>query len=89
MGSWEESALYSFLSAESESQVLDTMTVLAGQLGFDYCAYGLRMPIPLGNPPVAILCNYPTAWMARHDTRGYLAIDPTVRQVLRAVSPFV
>ena len=65
------------------------MTVLAGQLGFDYCAYGLRMPIPLGNPQVAILCNYPTAWMERYDTCGYLAIDLTVRQALRAVSPFV
>ena len=46
---------------------------------FDYCSYGLRMPIPLSNPPVALLCNYPVAWAEHYKARNYLAIDPTVR----------
>ena len=76
---WEEGVLQSFPFAESEPQVLETMTSLAHQLGFDYCAYGLRMPIPLSNPPVALLCNYPVAWAEHYKARNYLAIDPTVR----------
>ncbi len=34
-----------FTKEKSESQVLDSMSVLAQQLGFDYCSYGLHMPI--------------------------------------------
>lgn len=89
MGPWEEHILQSFLPAESEAQVLKTMTSLAHQLGFDYCAYGLRLPIPLSNPPVIMLCNYPTDWTAQYAAHNYLAIDPTVRQALRAIGPFV
>ena len=52
------------------------MTSMARQLGFYYCAYGLRMPIPLSNPPVAMLCNYPVTWAEQYTARNYLAIDP-------------
>ena len=86
---WEEGVLQSFPFAESEPQVLETMTSLAHQLGFDYCAYGLRMPIPLSNPPVAMLCNYPVAWAEQYTARNYLAIDPTVRQAMKSTSAFV
>jgi hypothetical protein len=47
------------------------------------------MPIPLSNPPVAMLCNYPVAWAEQYTARNYLAIDPTVRQAMKSPSAFV
>ena len=76
MGPRKKNILQSLLPVESEPQVLETMTSMARQLGFYYCAYGLRMPIPLSNPPVAMLCNYPVTWAEQYTARNYLAIDP-------------
>lgn len=47
-------------------------------LGFDYCAYHIRLPVPITKPAVAMLNNYPLAWSARYQEKAYLTMDPTV-----------
>lgn len=56
-------------------------------LGFDYCTYGLRTPIPLTRPKTAMYSNYPLAWQAIYQEKGYLDIDPTVQRAIRSLSP--
>jgi LuxR family transcriptional regulator len=61
----------------------------ARTLGFEYCAYGLRAPLPLTNPKILMVNNYSSAWKTRYAEAGYLAIDPTVQHGRRTTAPLV
>lgn len=86
---WQADILQSFQSIDCERQVLTMATELARKLEFDYCAYGLRMPLPLVRPKTAMFSNYPAIWQARYQARGYQDIDPTVRLAMCSPSPII
>jgi LuxR family quorum-sensing system transcriptional regulator SolR len=65
------------------------ITVCAKDLGFDYCCYGIRVPVPVSKPAVAIFDTYPDGWMKHYKECGFLAIDPTVRQGMRTADLIV
>lgn len=54
------------------------------RLGFSFCSYGVRLPLPLAQPRIDIRHSYPEAWMKRFDTQHYLAVDPTIKHALRS-----
>jgi LuxR family transcriptional regulator len=56
---WQEPYSYVLASAQTQSEVFDELSDAARTLGFDYCAYGLRTPLPLSNPKTFLLNNYP------------------------------
>ncbi|MDD5378218.1 MAG: autoinducer binding domain-containing protein [Acidithiobacillus sp.] len=89
MDPWKEDLLQTFQSIECERQVLAMASEMARKLEFDYCAYGLRMPLPLARPKTALFSNYPAVWQARYQAQEYQAIDPTVRHAMRSPSPVV
>jgi LuxR family transcriptional regulator, quorum-sensing system regulator SolR len=55
--------------------------------GFDFFAFGIRMPFPLTTPEFGLVSNYPARWQEQYQASRYLSIDPTVRHGLRSVSP--
>lgn len=68
----------------------DLMAVLAratGELGFEYCALGMRLPLPLSNPQTVMLGNYAPAWRERYASAQYLNVDPTVAHALVSTRP--
>lgn len=67
--------------------MLAVLARAAKALGFDYCALGMRLPLPLSNPRVVMLGNYPSAWRERYMEAQYLAIDPTVAHALVSNKP--
>ena len=89
MSSWRDEQLDALLSVDCERQLLEAITAIARDLGFDYCAYGLRMPVPVSRPKVAMFSNYPAAWQARYRDKGYIAVDPTVRHGGRSLEPII
>ena len=89
MSRWQEEQLHALLTIRCEHQLLDAITTVARRLGFDHCAYGLRMPVPVSQPKVAMLNNYPASWQARYLERGYLSVDPTVHHGMRSLLPIV
>ena len=89
MDPWKEDLLQTFQSIECERQVLAMVAELARKLEFDYCAYGLRMPLPLARPKTAMFSNYPAVWQARYQAQEYQVIDPTVQQAMRSPSPII
>ena len=89
MDPWKEDLLQTFQSIECERQVLAMVAELARKLEFDYCAYGLRMPLPLARPKTALFSNYPAVWQDRYQAWGYQAIDPTVHHAMRSPSPVI
>lgn len=89
MQSWAEDLLMALEGATTEHAVFHTLERAAQQLGFEHCAYGIRAPLPVTNPRVIMLNNYPTAWQQRYAEAGYIAIDPTVRHCKLSQEPIL
>ena len=89
MSGWQDEQLHALLTIRCEHELLEAIVAIASDLGFDYCAYGLRMPVPLTRPKVVMFSNYPADWHTRYREQGYAAVDPTVRHGMRSLSPIV
>jgi LuxR family quorum-sensing system transcriptional regulator SolR len=76
---WADDLLHKIESADSEHALFATVQWAAKELGFEYCAYGMRIPVPVTNPRTVMLNSYPAAWQERYAERKYLDIDPTVQ----------
>ncbi|QJE01533.1 LuxR family transcriptional regulator [Massilia forsythiae] len=86
---WQQTVLHDLLGAPNEATFFKVLSRAASELGFDYCAYGMRMPLPLSNPKVFMLNNYSTEWQARYVSQNYVAIDPTVAHGSRSILPLM
>ncbi len=87
MTSWEVDLLASIDGYAGQDVIFRKLQAAARNLGFEHCAYGLRMPWPLSNPRTLMLNDYPAAWQARYFDAGYLDIDPTVLHGRRTQQP--
>ena len=75
------------LSAPDKVAFTAALEAAARQLGFEYSAFGMRMPLPLSNPKFAMANNYPAEWQAQYAKENYLAVDPTVAHGIKSVQP--
>lgn len=89
MSRWRDEQLDSLFAVRSERMLMEAITEIARDLGFDYCAYGLRVPVPVSRPKVAMFSNYPESWEARYVECGYHRIDPTVVHGMRSLVPII
>lgn len=88
---WAQDLLELTAAHESDSElvVFGKIQRAAESLGFEYSAYGRRLPLPLSRPKIQIINNYPTQWRERYMEAGYLAIDPTVEHGRHTSIPLV
>ncbi|PLY39491.1 hypothetical protein CSZ94_26120 [Janthinobacterium sp. ROICE36] len=70
--SWCQDYTYALLGAKNEHEFFSVIGKAARELGFEYCAYGLRMPYPVSGPKTMLLNNYPAPWQARYASENYL-----------------
>ncbi|MQR00861.1 autoinducer binding domain-containing protein [Glaciimonas soli] len=89
MLSWEEEQIQSLLSAKTETAFFAVLSRIALKLGFDYCAFGMRLPLPIADPKVITLNNYSTSWQQRYTQENYIAVDPTVSHGMKSTLPLV
>lgn len=89
MDAWREASFDVLLNAESEQEVFKLVMQMTKSLGFEYCAYGARMPLPISQPKTVLFNNYSPSWQERYQERGYLEIDPTVQHALKSTIPVV
>lgn len=75
---WQD-AYHQFSAAEDEQQLFQRIAAYSKRLGFEYCCYGIRVPLPVSKPAVAIFDTYPDGWMAHYQAKNYIDIDSTVR----------
>jgi len=87
--SWQEDQIHALQAIQNEHKLFVALTALARNLGFDHCAYGLRMPLPLSEPRIVMFNNYPILWQVRYQKENYLAVDPTVQHGMRSLLPIV
>ncbi|MDM0043252.1 autoinducer binding domain-containing protein [Variovorax dokdonensis] len=84
-----ENLLRALDRAPTEDVVFDALLAEARRLGFEHCAYGLRLVVPVSAPKVITLNNYPVDWQARYQAAGYLEVDPSVRHGRLSQEPLV
>ncbi|MGH8808277.1 MAG: autoinducer binding domain-containing protein [Noviherbaspirillum sp.] len=89
MEAWQEDRFNALLHIESEQDLFHQVAKIAQSMGFEYCAYGIQMPIPISRPSVAMFNNYSEQWQQCYNARGYLQIDPTVQHALKSTLPIV
>lgn len=71
----QDDQLQILLSEQDEHRVFDKLVDMARQLGFDHCAYGLRLPLPLSRQRVVMFKNYAADSPRPHAQQDYLAVD--------------
>lgn len=89
MEGWQETQMQALSKAASEAEIFALLSGLASEIGFSYCAFGMRMPLPVSQPKLFIINNYSTAWQQRYQLEDYISVDPTVAHGLRSVMPLV
>ena len=89
MNAWREERLSALVGAKCEQELFGCVVELANAMGFEYCAYGVQMPIPISRPAVRMFNNYSEAWRDCYKQRGYLQVDPTVRHAMKSTLPVV
>jgi LuxR family quorum-sensing system transcriptional regulator SolR len=89
MKSWQVDLLEVAENASDEHAIFERIAAAAKSLGFEHCAYGLRVPLPVSNPKTVMLNNYPVAWQQRYQEAQYLNIDPTVLHCRRTHIPLI
>lgn len=89
MDAWREERFNELLSIKSEQELFDQIADIAAAMGFEYCAYGIQLPVPVSRPNVVMFNNYSDEWRECYSARSYLEIDPTVRHGLKSSLPVV
>jgi LuxR family quorum-sensing system transcriptional regulator SolR len=89
MDTWREGQFDSLIKLKNEADFFQTITTTAKELGYEYCAYGAQMPLPISRPTVVLFNNYPDNWKARYSEREYIKVDPTVTHGLKEILPVV
>lgn len=79
MKSWQCDLLSLPSSAETEQALFERLKAEARKLGFEHCAYGLRLPLHFTQPKTVMFNTYPANWQTRYVAENYIAVDPTVR----------
>lgn len=87
--SWQDAHTQALLTAQDESAFGSALEKASRMLGFEYSAFGMRMPLPLSNPKFIMSNNYSPEWQQRYAKQNYLAVDPTVTHGLQSVLPVV
>jgi LuxR family transcriptional regulator, quorum-sensing system regulator SolR len=88
MKSWHEDHLKALTTIESEQLLFDEIAMLAKDMGFDYCAYGIQMSVPISRPFVASFNNFSKDWSFAHQERNtYLDADSLAELAARNPAP--
>ena len=87
MEPWKEDLVHVLQTAECEQGIIPLATELVRGLGFDFCSYVLRAPVPLTRPKTVMYSNYPAAWQSIYQKKGYLDVDPLVQRAIASLYP--
>jgi len=89
MKKWQDDLLDLVDSAKSARELFDGLLAITRELGFEYCAYGIKAPFPISSPKVTMLNNYPSEWCNRYCENNYVLIDPTVKHAEKSLAPII
>lgn len=86
---WRGDLLRAVDAAADAPAVFQAIDTAARQLGFEHCAFGQRLALPITRPRTLLMSSQPAPWRLRYEQAGYLDIDPTVQLGLVGAAPFL
>lgn len=89
MKPWQEDLVTEFDGDVTPQDIFKKVEDAGRALGFNYCAYGLRAPLPIANPKMFLFSNYPAEWRCRYEQMKYINIDPSVQHGRRSRVPVI
>lgn len=89
MQQWAQDLSTALGCSMNAEAVFEVVEAAAKDLGFEWCAFGLRSPISLTRPDFQLMNNYPSQWRVRYHEAGYLASDPTIKRGIRSQLPML
>jgi len=78
MKHWQSDQLHLIRCAGDSESTFATTLGEVNKLGFQYCSFGMRGPLPLASPRALWQSNYPPGWQQRYHEQDYVKRDPTV-----------
>ncbi|MFT3665950.1 autoinducer binding domain-containing protein [Piscinibacter sp.] len=81
--------LHLIRGATTSDETFTAVAAEAQRLGFEFCSFGMKAPVPLAAPRVMWCSNYPEAWKRRYEAQNYLLQDPTVRHAITSDAPIL
>jgi LuxR family transcriptional regulator, quorum-sensing system regulator SolR len=78
MKHWQSDQLHLVRCAGDSDATFATILGEVNKLGFGYCSFGMRGPLPLASPRALWRSNYPAGWQQRYHECDYVRRDPTV-----------
>ncbi|MDM0025726.1 LuxR family transcriptional regulator [Variovorax saccharolyticus] len=89
MKAWNEDLLDSLANASGAPGLFERIAQAAFELGFEHCAYAVRLPLPFAEPRFLTIDNHDSRWRARYHEAGYIHVDPIVEHGVRSCRPVV
>lgn len=86
---WQQTWQERLENVGTETELASVMAQAAHQLGFEYAAIGMRLPLPLSDPKTVMLNNYAPAWREHYQAARYLGVDPTVAHAFVSTRPLL
>lgn len=87
MKEWREALIETVSGCTTEQELFNKLQSITSSLGFEFCSYGLKIPLPSNTPHYVLLSNYPTPWEQKYISENYFAQDPTVAHGLTRSIP--
>ena len=75
--------------ARTGKQLVETVTKIVREIGFETFVYGSLFPNERNDPDVVVVTTMPYEWVARYDRMSYIEVDPRIQYCLRHVTPFL
>ena len=89
MKCWQMDQLRLVSSAADTHQTFAMVLAEVNRVGFEYCSFGMKAPVPLVAPRVLWCSNYPVAWQKRYEDEHFLRRDPTVARAIVSDEPIL
>lgn len=86
---WFEQVIESIQVAATETEVMYILKGSTLAIGFEKCAYGLRLPAKFSEPEIRMNNNYPIRWAEEYQHNGFVFSDPTVLKGLQSTHPMI
>ncbi|KWN63321.1 LuxR family transcriptional regulator [Burkholderia ubonensis] len=77
------------LFSENPDDIASVLMRAASALGFEYAAYSIRRPLPINNPTILTVSNYPCRWQKRYLEALFVNVDSAVKAVIGSDKPII
>ncbi|MBI3481292.1 MAG: autoinducer binding domain-containing protein [Nitrosomonadales bacterium] len=82
---WQKYQLKEMRFIDCEQTMFGKIALWSAEMGFEFCSFAMRAPLPVTNPTGMAISNYPEILKQTYERADYVSIDPLIQQALSSV----